>query len=151
MGKILYPVGTEVQIRDWYYKENLETSFTDQGNPQKRIVLEYNKGSEKPYVISTPDSEVQRCGRSFAVDEIKRYREVVDHLWGATAPAVDTDTNALTKDEVERLVAEAVSKAVGELEHRLSEIVLDSSLHAVNSAVQLAENIVHDHLLEEDQ
>ncbi len=144
MGKILYPVGTEVQLRDWVVKkEGLKSG--------KRTVLSYNKGAEHPYRLSVVGSATREGDFTCAVDEIKRYRETVDDLWGATAPAVDTNTNALTKDEVERLVAEAVSKALGELEYRFSETILAHSLEAIKSAADIAEGIVHDHLLEEDQ
>lgn len=73
MSKILYPVGTKVQIRDFRIKDE-EKSTGTKWSDGKRVVIEYRQGDERPYVISTVDDLSKSASKRFSVDEIKSYR-----------------------------------------------------------------------------
>lgn len=108
MGKILYPVGTEVQIRDFKIKELADETGTILSSG-KRVVIEYRKGESRPYVISTVDDHSRTASKRFAVGELKSYREAeVKNHPGETA---ETPRKSLSEADVAEIVREELAKA----------------------------------------
>jgi len=88
MGKILYPVGTAVQIRDWV----IEQSFAY--DDSQHVVTAYEKGAERPYYLDG-------MPHPFSVDEIKFYRPKT---------VATTQAPGITLEQVTTLIAKAFAE-----------------------------------------
>lgn len=128
MAKILYPVGSEVQIRDWRLRELRDEGHTY--DRRKRVVKAYHRGEDRPY-------ELEGMKQRFAVEEIKSFRQLAkDDEKPVSSAGRPVTSNGVTMQEVEELVA----KAVVCVEQRFNQKI--SNLH--NHLVEDARIVAHD-------
>lgn len=125
MAKILYPVGTKVQIRNWKVDELRGEGHTY--DRRERTVKAYHRGEDLPY-------ELEGVKLRFAVDEIKRYRG--EDVATPAAPIVQP-VGGVTADDLQEHLLEEVERIVGNQVNALAQ--------AFDDRVQA----LHDHLLED--
>lgn len=115
MGKILYPVGTKVQIRDWKLDELKYEGHTY--DRRKRVVEEYVKGSSTPY-------KLEGINKSFSVDEIKSYRpssSAVKNDRVADSAPVASVQNSLNAKEMREIIHAELSQVRDGLKREIIE------------------------------
>lgn len=123
MAKILYPEGSEVQIRNWKLRELRNDNHTY--DSRKRVVKAYHRGDSRPY-------ELQGVKGRFAVDELKRYRS-------------SGIANMATPDfDMEERVAEPAYMTRSEVEAAVYEMA-----NALEQSMESKVSTLHDHLVED--
>lgn len=115
MAKILYPVGTPVQIRNWKLEELRDEGHTY--DRRKRVVKAYHRGEDRPY-------ELEGMKQRFAVDEIKSFRQLGSND-DIAMPANGTETyshKTYSREEVDKIVAAQVEAIRKEVDCKVSQL-----------------------------